>query len=146
MQLDRLATVAGDQHTIAIRLELGSNEAQHARLVIDDQDGDPTVQHQPDSPVALASASGSVKRNAAPCPGRESSSMRPPWSSTNRLQIARPRPAPATALLCGSARKKRSKTRWWYSGATPGPSSFTVTTIEPSWTVALTSIRPVGGE
>ena len=66
--------------------------------------------------------SGRNTRNVDPRPGADSTSVRPPWASVMADTIDRPRPLPPLERAReGSARKKRSKTRWACSGARPGP-------------------------
>ena len=47
----------------------------------------------------LQEAFGSVTTNRAPCPSLLSTVMVPPWASTNRFAMARPRPAPPCSLV-----------------------------------------------
>ena len=55
-----------------------------------------------------------------PCPGRDSTQMRPPWRPTTFLQIARPMPVPGY-LPRGCSRWKIRKIRSRCSGAMPMP-------------------------
>ncbi|GIW04144.1 MAG: hypothetical protein KatS3mg059_0764 [Thermomicrobiales bacterium] len=58
--------------------------------------------------------------------------MSPPWACTSARAIANPSPVPPLdRVRARSARKKRSKTRAWSSGAIPMPVSRTWTSPRP---------------
>src|SRR5437763_2302882 len=81
-------------------------------------------------------AVGKVKQKVEPSPGAEfSSHMRPPYCSTNRLQIARPMPLPGySCRLCN--RLKSPKMRSANFGSMPIPLSATENTDQPSCSTA----------
>jgi hypothetical protein len=71
--------------------------------------------------------------NVDPVPGLLHSRTSPPWLASTCLTIANPSPVPPVAReRAGSTRKKRSKTRFWCSGAMPMPRSVTaISTASP---------------
>ena len=96
------------------------------------------------TPSPATSATGSVKVTSVPWPTPPlAARMRPPWASTSPLQIARPRPAaPSAPSRSPPARpvclRNRCASR---SGATPRPSSATVTA---TWTPSRTAATRMG--
>ena len=89
------------------------------------------VGHQhPDGPPHR----GTTTRNRLPRPGRDVTSIRPPWSVTMPWAMASPRPVPCPG---GLVVKNGSKMREATSAGIPGPSSQTSKTTPPS------AVRPV---
>src|SRR6185436_10895461 len=88
------------------------------------------------SPIGYAD--GSVNTARRPPSGDDPSAIDPPYSSTRSATIASPNPDPGAA---SSARTPRFSTLSRSDGSSPGPSSSTVVTIEPSVTPDRTSTR-----
>src|SRR5438067_4121490 len=114
-------------------------EQLHVHVVVLD-DEDELSCHQ----VASARA-GSVKVNVLPSPRVLSIQIRPPCSSTNRLESASPRPVPSRCSAPTSVCWNSSKIRSWSSGATPGPVSATETQTSPSTRAERISTLPPAG-
>ena len=83
-------------------------------------------------------APGSAAPRACPRRGSDSSSSRPPCSSTIRRLIESPSPEPRPTLVVTNGSNRRSRT----SGATPGPSSRISTSTAPSSARAVTQTAP----
>src|SRR5689334_22601060 len=62
----------------------------------------------PQAGALIQRGCGITKLKVLPEPGRDCTSMAPPWRSTMRLQVARPRPAPGGDGDCASP----SAPRW----------------------------------
>src|SRR5262245_34935594 len=88
---------------------------------------------------------GSVKVNVEPAPSWLWTQIRPPCSSTNFRDRAKPSPVPSTFLSAVPTCRNSSKIASWSSGAMPTPVSLTDTSMDPSPALARTSIRPSSG-
>ena len=80
------------------------------------------------APTPGSAARGRVNQKLLPRPTSDSTPMDPPWSSTRRRAIARPRPEPPNSrVVPRSACRNSSKMMARASGAMPMPVSLTVT-------------------
>src|SRR5262249_55646613 len=85
------------------------------RFVVDNQNGE----HQA-APTGSGTSAGSRTTTPAPPPERFAPVIAPPWSSTMRFDISRPRPNPVSFPVANGS-KRRGKT----SGEMPDPLSVT---------------------
>src|SRR5947209_15855841 len=100
--VERLLARRCHQHLISRVAEDQVQRAPDLRIVVAHED--PLVRHQPPpsgcsrAPTATGSPAGAGSGNSTtkvvPCPGSDSTLMRPPFSSRNPLVIARPSPEP----------------------------------------------------
>src|SRR5207244_138849 len=106
--LERRGAVADAVHVVPLARELAHDELAQVALVVGDQDAD------------LATHAGSTTRKRLPLPGREVTSIRPPWSVTIPWAMASPSPVPCPGgLVVQTGAQIGGRT----SSGTPGPSS-----------------------
>src|SRR3989454_7546109 len=127
VQTCALPIFADAVHVVPLARELAHDELAQVALVVGDQDAD------------LATHAGSTTRKRLPLPGREVTSIRPPWSVTIPWAMASPRPVPCPG---GLVVKNGSKIRGRTSSGTPGPSSSNSTSTSPRCRRERTVSRP----
>src|ERR1017187_9759271 len=117
-QLERLRTVAGGRHRVALAFQGGQQPEPDVRVVFGDED---------------LRLHGSSSTNAAPPPGRGSSRISPPRPRASCRAMLRPSPAPdLSAVSVSSTRWNFSKIRSRCASGTPGPRSSTLSATPPA--------------
>ena len=132
-ELDALLAARRADHGEALGGEHRLHEREVERVVVDDDDRPSVRSPRRRSPPACgpvarsARATGIAKPNVLPSPSALSTHMRPPCSSTMRLDSVSPRPVPSVLVRAPGRRAGRPRrSRSCSSSAIPMPVSRTV--------------------
>src|SRR5713226_1198098 len=137
---ERLDAVGHDVQPVAdLRLRQRLlHEPRVASIVLNEEDVD-GLSNDLHAASCWAPIAGSVNLNVDPCPGSDSTQIRPPCCSTIFLQMANPIPVPGYSSRLWSRWKIR-KIRSRYFASMPTPLSCTENTHSRPWGSAATRI------